>query len=34
MLELSEILDIFNNGKELVMDEEAGETCNYYSQEA
>lgn len=34
MLELSEILAIFNKGKTLTMDEEAAETCNYYSQEA
>lgn len=34
MLELSEILEIFNQGKTLEMDEEAAETCNYYSQEA
>ena len=34
MLELSEILDIFNEGKTLTMDEEAALTCNYYSQEA
>ena len=34
MLELSEILEIFNEAKTLVMDEEAAETCNYYSQEA
>ena len=34
MLELSEILKIFNEGKTLEMDEEAAETCNYYSQEA
>ena len=34
MLELSEILEIFNDGKTLEMDEEAAETCNYYSQEA
>lgn len=34
MLELNEILDIFNEGKTLRMDEEAAETCNYYSQEA
>lgn len=34
MLELNEILDIFNEGKTLRMDEEASETCNYYSQEA
>lgn len=34
MLELSEILEIFNEGKTLQMDEEAAETCNYYWQEA
>ena len=34
MLELSELLAIFNEGKILTMDEEAAETCNYYSQEA
>ncbi|MBR2557660.1 MAG: sugar O-acetyltransferase, partial [Methanobrevibacter sp.] len=34
MLELSELLAIFNEGKTLTMDEEAAETCNYYSQEA
>lgn len=34
MLELDELLDIFNNGEKLIMDEEALETCNYYSQEA
>lgn len=34
MLELSEILAIFNAGKTLEMDDEAAETCNYYSQEA
>ena len=34
MLELSEILEIFNEGKTLEMDDEAAETCNYYSQEA
>ncbi|WP_407421632.1 DapH/DapD/GlmU-related protein [Methanobrevibacter sp.] len=34
MLELDEILAIFNEGKTLTMDEEATETCNYYSQQA
>lgn len=34
MLELNEILDIFNEGKTLIMDEDAALTCNYYSQEA
>ena len=34
MLELDEILAIFNEGKTLTMDEEAASTCNYYSQEA
>ena len=34
MLELSELLDIFNAGSTLEMDEEATMTCNYYSQEA
>ena len=34
MLELNELLAIFNEGKTLTMDEEAAETCNYYSQEA
>lgn len=34
MLELSELLDIFNEGKTLTMDEEAAMACNYYSQEA
>ena len=34
MLELDEILAIFNEGKTLTMDEEAALTCNYYSQEA
>lgn len=34
MLELSEILEIFNEGKTLEMDDDAAETCNYYSQEA
>lgn len=34
MLELNEILEIFNSGKTLEMDEKAALTCNYYSQEA
>ena len=34
MLELNELLDIFNAGEVLVMDEETAETCNYYSKEA
>ena len=34
MMELDEILKIFNEGKTLTMDEEAAETCNYYSREA
>lgn len=34
MLELDELLDIFNKGKTLVMDEEALEACNYYTVEA
>lgn len=34
MLELDEILAIFNEGKTLTMDDEATETCNYYAQEA
>ena len=34
MLTLDELLVIFNEGKELVMDEEAAETCNYYSMQA
>lgn len=34
MLTLDELLAIFNEGKELVMDEEAVETCNYYSMQA
>ena len=34
MLELDELLDIFNSGSALEMDEEAAMTCNYYSQEA
>jgi acetyltransferase-like isoleucine patch superfamily enzyme len=34
MIELDELLSIFNSGESLTMDEEALETCNYYSQEA
>lgn len=34
MLELDELLDIFNKGETLVMDEEALEACNYYTVEA
>ncbi|MBQ2831957.1 DapH/DapD/GlmU-related protein [Methanobrevibacter sp.] len=34
MLELDELLAIFNKGETLTMDEEATLTCNYYSQEA
>ena len=34
MLELDELLKIFNEGSELEMDEDAAEACNYYSQEA
>ena len=34
MLELNELLDIFNAGDALVMDEEAADACNYYSIEA
>lgn len=34
MLELKELLEIFNKGKTLTMDEEGAEACNYYSQEA
>ena len=34
MLELDELLRIFNDGSELIMDEDAAEACNYYSQEA
>lgn len=34
MLELDELLAIFNEGKTLTMDEEAALACNYYSQEA
>lgn len=34
MLELDLLLNIFNKGSTLEMDEEAIDTCNYYSQEA
>ena len=34
MLELDELLEIFNEGKELEMDEDAALACNYHSQEA
>lgn len=34
MLDLEELLAIFNNGKTLTMDEDAALACNYYSQEA
>lgn len=34
MLELDELLRIFNSGSTLNMDAEARETCNYYSREA
>ena len=34
MLELDELLRIFNEGSELEMDYDAAEACNYYSQEA
>lgn len=34
MLELDELLKIFNGGKSLQMNEGAVEACNYYSQEA
>ena len=34
MLELEELLAIFNEAKTLTMDKEAVSTCNYYSQEA
>lgn len=34
MLELDELLDIFNEGKILSMDEEATSACNHYAQEA
>jgi len=34
MLELNELLDVFNAGDALVMDEEALDACNFYSIEA
>lgn len=34
MLELDELLKIFNEGTELEMDEDAAKACNYYAQEA
>ena len=34
MLELEELLKIFNTGTTLTMDLDAAETCNYYSREA
>ena len=34
MMELNELLDIFNAGDALIMDEDALEACNYYSIEA
>ena len=34
MLELDELLDIFNKGDTLEMDENAAMACNYFSQEA
>lgn len=34
MLELNELLEIFNEGKALEMDENAAMVCNHYSQEA
>lgn len=34
MLELRELLDIFNEGESLIMDDDAAEACNYYAQEA
>ena len=34
MLELKRLLEIFNAGDELLMDEDALEACNYYSMEA
>ena len=34
MLELNELLDIFNAGDALIMDEEALDACNFYSIEA
>lgn len=34
MLELDELLEIFNAGKTLKMDKNAADACNYFSQEA
>ena len=34
MLELDELLDVFNKGSTLEMDEDAAMACNYYAQEA
>lgn len=34
MMELNDLLEIFNAGETLVMDVEAAEACNYYSREA
>ncbi len=34
MLKLKDLLKIFNEGNELVMDKDATDACNYYSQEA
>ena len=34
MLELNKLLEIFNAGDALVMDEEAADACNYFSMEA
>ncbi len=34
MMMLDELLEIFNSGKTLMMDEDALEACNYYSREA
>lgn len=34
MMELNELLSIFNAEKTLVMDSETAETCNYYSRQA
>lgn len=34
MLDLSELLDIFNSAKTLTMDEEAASACNHYATEA
>ena len=33
-MELEELLEIFNKGETLVMDEESAEACNYWSREA